>query len=43
MSDQDPIDKKSLSERAICTKFITPVFRMWLCDTLEARLQSAEE
>ena len=29
------IDKKSLSERDICTKFS-------LCDALEARLQSAD-
>jgi type I restriction enzyme R subunit len=27
MSDQDPIDKKSLSERDICTKFITPAIQ----------------
>jgi len=27
MNDQDPIDKKSLSERDICTKFITPAIK----------------
>lgn len=53
MTDQDPIDKKSLSERDICTKFITPAIQnvagwgisqlLSLCDALEARLQSAEE
>ena len=45
MTDHDPIDKKSLSERDICTKFITPAFKAatgW-CDALEAQLKSAEE
>lgn len=27
MTDHDPIDKKSLSEHDICTKFITPAIR----------------
>jgi len=27
MNDRDPIDKKSLSERDICTKFITPTIQ----------------
>ncbi|HLO32399.1 MAG TPA: type I restriction endonuclease [Anaerolineales bacterium] len=27
MTDHDPIDKKALSERDICTKFITPAIR----------------
>jgi hypothetical protein len=40
MTNHDPIDKKSLSERDICTKFITPAFKAatgW-CDALEAQL-----
>lgn len=48
MSDDNAINKKSLSERDICTKFITPAIKdvveqlLSLCDALKACLQSAD-